>query len=89
MQVYNVVNGLKFVLPAERKDEADMMVDVLDKQNAGLGPGFTLLGVVVRPSMVWTLAGGMASVIAGATISVLIDMNPETTLHVSTGSLDA
>lgn len=87
MGLYTVVNRLKFVLPVESKDEADMMTAVLDKENAGQGPGFTLLGVVVRPSTVWTLAGGMASVIGGATISVIIDMESATT--VSTGSFDA
>ena len=59
----------------------------LDKANGGQGPGFTLLGVVVRSSTVWTLAGGMVSVIAGAAMSVMIDM--ESTTTVSTGSFGA
>ncbi len=36
------------------------------------GPGgYTLLGLVVRPSTVWTLAGGMLTLLAGSGISVI------------------
>ena len=86
-RIYNAANNLKFALPVERKDEADMVLAVLDKANGGQGPGFTLLGVVVRSSTVWSLAGGMVSVIAGAAMSVMIDM--ESTTTVSTGSFGA
>ena len=48
-----------------------MLIDVLKEQNAGQGPGYTLLGIVVRSSTVWTLAGGMLSLVAGAGISVI------------------
>ena len=52
-----------------------MLMAALEKANAGQGPGFTLLGVVVRPSMIWGLAGGMASVIAGAGLSAVQEMD--------------
>ena len=51
---------------------------MLDKQNAGQGPGHTMLGIVVRSSMVWALAGGMLSVVAGAGISVIRDAESDT-----------
>ena len=86
LDLYNAVNRLKFVLPVERKDEAEMLMAVLDKENAGQGPGYKMLGIVVRPSMLWTLAGGLFSVVAGAGMSIMIDMQVDTT---STGSLSA
>ena len=69
--MYTAANNLKLVLPVEREAESEMMMVVLDRQNAGQGPGYTLLGVVVRSSTVWTLAGGMLSLLAGAGISVI------------------
>ena len=59
---------------------------MLDKQNAGQGPGYTLLGIVVRSSTVWALAGGMLSLVAGAGISVIRDAESGTA---ATGSFDA
>ena len=84
--MYNAANNLKFALPVERKDEAEMLVDVLKEQNAGQGPGYTMLGIVVRPSTVWTLAGGMLSLVAGAGISVIRDAEADAA---ATGSLGA
>ena len=72
--MYTAANNLKLVLPVEREAESEMMMVVLDRQNAGQGPGYTLLGVVVRSSTVWTLAGGMLSLVAGAGISVIRDV---------------
>ena len=86
MELYTAVNGLKFALPVERKDEAEMLIDVLKEQNAGQGPGYTLLGIVVRSSTVWTLAGGMLSLVAGAGISVIRDAESDAA---ATGSFGA
>ena len=77
-ELYNAVNDLKFALPVERQDEAERLTAVLDKQNVGQGPGYTLLGVVVRSSTVWALAGGMLSLVAGAGISVIRDAESDT-----------
>ena len=71
MELYTAVNRIKYALPVERQDEAERLTAVLDKENAGQGPGYTMLGVVVRPSTVWALAGGMFSLVAGAGISVI------------------
>ena len=86
MEMYTAANNLKLVLPVERKDEAEMLMAVLDKENAGQGPGYTLLGVVVRSSTVWTLAGGMLSLVAGAGISVIQGAEADAA---ATGSLGA
>ena len=86
MELHTAANNLKLVLPVERKDEAEMLMDLLDKQNAGQGPGYALLGVVVRPSTVWTLAGGMLSLVAGAGISVIRDVESDAA---ATGSFGA
>ena len=59
---------------------------MLDKKNAGQGPGYAMLGIVVRSSMVWALAGGMLSLVAGAGISVIRDAEADTA---ATGSFDA
>ena len=85
-ELYNAVNDLKFALPVERQDEAERLTAVLDKQNAGQGPGYTLLGIVVRSSTVWALAGGMLSLVAGAGISVIRDAELGTS---AAGSFDA
>ena len=71
VELYTAVNRLKLVLPVERESEAEMLMAVLREENAGQGPGYTLLGVVVRSSTVWALAGGMLSLVAGAGISVI------------------
>ena len=84
--MYTAANNLKLVLPVEREAESEMMMVVLDRQNAGQGPGYTLLGVVVRSSTVWTLAGGMLSLVAGAGISVIRDAEADAA---ATGSLGA
>ena len=81
-----LLRRLKFALPVERQDEAERLTAVLDKQNAGQGPGYTLLGIVVRASKVWALAGGMLSLVAGAGISVIRDAESGTA---ATGSFDA
>ena len=86
MELYTATNGLKFALPVERQDEAERLTAVLDKENAGQGPGYTMLGVVVRPSTVWALAGGMFSLVAGAGISVIRDVESGTA---ATGSFGA
>ena len=86
VELYTAANRLKLVLPVERKDEAEMLMAVLDKENAGQGPGYTMLGVVVRPSTVWALAGGMFSLVAGAGISVIRDAESGTA---ATGSFGA
>ena len=41
------------------------------EQNGGQGPGYTMLGILVRSSTVWTLAGGMLTLLAGSGISVI------------------
>ena len=84
--MYTAANNLKLVLPVEREAESEMMMVVLDRQNAGQGPGYTLLGVVVRSSTVWTLAGGMLSLVAGAGISVIRDAEADAA---AAGSLGA
>ena len=86
MELYTAANRLKFALPVERQDEAERLTAVLDKENAGQGPGYTMLGVVVRPSTVWALAGGMFSLVAGAGISVIRDAESGTA---ATGSFGA
>ena len=85
MELYSAASRLKYALPVERKDEAEMLMDLLDKQNAGQGPGYALLGVVVRPSTVWTLAGGLFTLVAGAGISVIREAEADT----AAGSLGA
>ena len=49
----------------ERQDEGERLTAALDKENAGQGPGYTVLGVVVDG---YTVAGGMISLVAGAGI---------------------
>ena len=71
MELYNAANNLKFALPVEREAEAEKLVSVLKEQNAGQGPGYAMLGVVVRSSKIWTLAGGMLTLLAGSGISVI------------------
>ena len=83
--MYTAANNLKLVLPVEREAESEMMMVVLDRQNAGQGPGYTLLGVVVRSSTVWTLAGGLFTLVAGAGISVIREAEADT----AAGSLGA
>ena len=86
MELYTAANRLKFALAVERQDEAERLTAALDKENAGQGPGYTMLGVVVRPSTVWALAGGMFSLVAGAGISVIRDAEAGTA---ATGSFGA
>ena len=86
MELYSAANRLKYALPVERKDEAEMLMAVLDKENAGQGPGYTMLGVVVRPSTVWALAGGMFSLVAGAGISVIRGAEADTAATGSFGT---
>ena len=86
MELYTAVNSLKFALPVERQDEAERLTAVLDKQNAGQGPGYTMLGIVVRPSTVWTLAGGMLSLVAGVGISVVQGAEPDASAAGSYGA---
>ncbi len=71
VELYNAANQLNTVLPVERKGEAEMLMVFVREQNGGQGPGYTMLGILVRSSMVWTLAGGMLSLLAGAGISVV------------------
>ena len=85
MELYTAANRLKLVLPVERQEEAERLTAMLDKENAGQGPGYTLLGIVVRSSTVWTLAGGMVSLVAGAGISVVRDAEADA----AAGSLGA
>ena len=86
LELYNAANNLKFALPVEREAEAEKLVSVLKEQNAGQGPGYTVVGIVVRSSTVWTLAGGMLSLVAGAGISVIRDAESNTS---TTGSFGA
>ena len=86
VELYNAANNLKFALPVEREAEAEKLVSVLKEQNAGQGPGYTVVGIVVRSSTVWTLAGGMLSLVAGAGISVIRDAESNTS---TTGSFGA
>ena len=86
MELYSAASRLKYALPVERKDEAEMLMTVLDEENAKQGPGYTMVGVVVRPSTVWALAGGMFSLVAGAGISVIRDAESGTA---ATGSFGA
>ena len=72
-ELYAAANNLKFALPMDRQDEADKLLAVLKEQNAGQGPGYAMLGVVVRSSKIWTLAGGMLTLVASAGISVIQD----------------
>ena len=63
-----MANRRKFALPVEqveRQDEGERLTAALDKENAGQGPGYTVLGVVVDG---YTVAGGMISLVAGAGI---------------------
>ena len=83
-----MANRRKFALPVEqveRQDEGERQTAALDKENAGQGPGYMMLGVVVRPSTVWALAGGMISLVAGAGISVVRGAESDT----AAGSLGA
>ena len=86
VELYNAANQLNTVLPVERKGEAEMLMVFVREQNGGQGPGYTMLGILVRSSMVWTLAGGMLSLLAGAGISVIRDAESGTA---ATGSFDA
>ena len=61
-----LLRRLKFALPVERQDEAEKLMAVLKEQNAGQGPGNSMFGIVVRTSKIWTLAGGMLTVVASA-----------------------
>ena len=70
-ELYAAANGLKFALPVERQDEAEKLLAVLKEQNAGQGPGYSMFGIVVRTSKIWTLAGGMLTLVASAGISVI------------------
>ena len=92
MELYTAANRLKFALPVERQDEAERLTAVLDKENAGQGPGYAMLGVVVRPSTVWALAGGMISLdVHGdfATANQVVERTKLFQLAVSLGAVES
>ena len=86
VELYDAANDLNAILPVERKDEAEMLMAFVREQNGGQGPGYRMLGILVRSSTVWTLAGGMLSLVAGAGISVIRDAESDAA---ATGSFGA
>ena len=71
VELYDAANDLNTILPVERKDESEMLMAFVREQNGGQGPGYRMLGILVRSSTVWTLAGGMLTLLAGSGISVI------------------
>ena len=51
VELYDAANDLNAVLPVERKDEAEILMTFVREQNGGQGPGYTMLGILVRSSM--------------------------------------